>query len=139
MSTFVIPSVATGFTLAATTQSSLVWKILDFQEPETSCEKKDVTTMADTRKKYIPGKVIGNGVFKFKIQTAPDVDWQTIVGVVDTWTLTHPLTGAGTVHAAAAFSGFVEKFTPADQKVDDEYTGEVEICVSGAITYTAQS
>jgi hypothetical protein len=75
---------------------------------------------------------------KLKVQHNPTLDYSTFLGVSDTFTVTYPLSGAGTVHSTDAFVGFLVSITPQDSAQDTTPMAEAVFQIN-SVTKTAQS
>ena len=130
----------TGLTLAAGT-TSLSLKIIGFRPPGSKVELIDFTDFADTHKDYRYGDIIDNGTLTVVAVYDSDLDFDTHVGVSQTWTLTHPIVDSATNSDAAdkQFSGAVIEFSPNSAGIDELPTMDVEIAVSGDVTVDTES
>jgi hypothetical protein len=139
MGSFSSPGLATGITVAATTQNTLNFGLMEVTIPARKVKKIETTTMASTDVTYLFGKVLDNGVLKLKCFNKVDLYPFTFLGTSDTWTMTFPLSGAGTVHATVVFQGAMTDYVPSSTAVDGAFEADVEITITGGITITPQS
>ena len=138
MSAMSIPAIDTGVAIAATTQTTCVFNVIDFTLPELKVPEIKTTTMASTVDSFIGGKVCDQGQLKIKFQHNPSLDYKAFLNVPDTWTVTYPLSGAGTTHANDAFTGFLVSVTPATLNIDNIFVADAVIRVN-SVTKTDQS
>lgn len=141
MSAFTAPGLATGLTLAATTQSTLTFGIIDVTLPAQKVKAIEVSTMGTTGGiPYLFGKLFDNGVLKLKVQHKADLNPATYLGVSDTWTVTFPkYPSTASTAATSSWTGALEEYAPQSTAVDGLMTADVTVRVSGTITYVAQS
>lgn len=141
MADFAEPGVVTGITVAPTTQTTFpTTHIIDFTLPAQKVKDIPTSTMATVGgETFLAGLLKENGELKIKVQQKVSLNPATFLGVSDTWTITFPLSGAGTVKATAVFTGYLKEFIPGSQAIDSVFEAEAVIKVSGNIAYTAQT
>lgn len=128
-----------GFGVTITFSSSFFAEILSVDPPSMSRAAIDTTHSGTSGGKatFIPSDIIDMGECNVEIAFNPSTD-PPIDAVLETVTITFPISSGGMTAATWAFSGFMTNYTPT-VPIDDRMTARCTLKVTGDITVTAQT
>lgn len=126
---------AQGTTIAFGT-SSFTAQVLEITPPSVSRDSKDTTHLGTTTARTNePAKLVTPGVMRLRIRHDPD-EQPPYKGPAETITITYPVKSGDTNGATLAFSGWVSSYQPGGAMVDELMEAELEVQMSGDITFT---
>lgn len=135
-------NVGQGTVLSMTISSTLtaIAQVLEISGPEVTVGAKETTNLGSTSKSY-RAQLPDSGKITFSVQYDPaGTTHQALTTAVNTWPqlpvawkILFNTTGGSD---AATFSAFVTKFAPKGMNTEDNLEADVELQVTGLVTWT---
>jgi len=130
-------------TTAVLTTAAITGCVRAIALPALSQEKIDASCLDTTGfTRYVPGDLTEIGEAQLTLIFDPEYDWSTVVGAIDTLTVTFPLgTPSNTTPASLTGSGFVMSYDLPDLSLNTLAEVTVNFCFDGDTgpTWTPES
>ena len=135
----IAPLLQTGVALVAGT-TTLAIPITDFKAPGLSVVDVDATSTANVKSVMLPGVVKTFSQCTISGQMDANDDWDLHVGISQTFTITWGKKVSGSASGATmAWTGYVQSMEPQSAAVDGLLMMDINITVSGDVTFADEA